>query len=109
MTLDLRIREENDHILVDCGGRLVAGVTDVLYSEVKPLLQRERRIVIDLTNCVQMDSMGLGTIMRLYVSARSAGSQLELINLNKRIRELFGISGLLSVLETVGQQGIRMP
>ncbi len=109
MTLDLRIREDSGCILVDCSGRLVAGVTDVLYNEVKPLITRGGHIVLDLTNLVQMDSMGLGTVMRLYVSAKSSGCELELYNLSRRVRELFGITGLLSVFETCGEHRIRMP
>lgn len=109
MSLDLRIREENEVATVHCSGRLIAGVTDVLLREVKAVLARDRRIVLDLTDLVQMDSMGLGTIVRLHVSARSAGAQLEVINLSKKIRELFGITGLLSVFETCGEQRIRLP
>ncbi len=36
-----------------------------------------------------MDSLGLGTIISLYVSAKAAGCDLKLINLGKRIYELF--------------------
>ena len=55
-----------------------------------------------------MDSSGLGTLVRLYVSCKSAGCDLELINLGQRIRQLFEISNLLSVFTVVGEQGIRI-
>lgn len=109
MTLDLRIHQEPDHIAVDCGGQLVAGVTDVLYREVRALIEPGRRVVLDLTELSRMDSMGLGTIMRLYASARSKGCDLELINLSKRVRELLGITGLLSIFESCGEHRVRMP
>ena len=41
-----------------------------------------------------MDSAGLGAIVGLYVSARTAKSQLKLINLNERLKELFSITRL---------------
>jgi anti-anti-sigma factor len=55
-----------------------------------------------------MDSAGLGTVVRLYVSAKSAGCSLELINLGPRIRQLLGLTHLLSVLTVIGQHDIRM-
>lgn len=110
MALDLHIKEEeNGAVTVHCSGRLIAGVTDVLYREVKEVMQRGRLILLDLTELTQMDSMGLGTIIRLRVSARANGAELEVINFSKQIRELFGITGLLSMFETCGAQRMRMP
>ncbi len=108
-SLDLRIREDQDAVVVACSGRLVAGVTEVLYTEVKALILRDRRVVLDLTDLAQMDSMGLGTIVRLYASARSASCDFELINLSARVRELFGITGLLSIFGECGEHRTRMP
>jgi anti-sigma B factor antagonist len=95
--------------IVRCHGRLVAGVCDFLYVEVGQLLPDTKRIVLDLTDLTHMDSMGLGTLVRLWVSAKSAGSSLELINLGKRIRELLGVTHLLSVFTVIGESGIKMP
>jgi anti-sigma B factor antagonist len=55
-----------------------------------------------------MDSTGLGTVVRLYVSAKSAGYSLELINLGKRIRQLLGVTNLFSVFTVIGEHNIRM-
>jgi hypothetical protein len=45
----------------------------------------------------------------LYVSAKARRCDLDLINLNKQIRDLLALSNLLSIFETCGRQGIRMP
>jgi anti-anti-sigma factor len=55
-----------------------------------------------------MDSSGLGTLVRLYVHAKSSGCKLEVDNMGPSIRNLLGITHLLSVLEVVGQNYIRM-
>lgn len=107
--LSLSIHAENGEAIVRCSGRLVAGVTDTLSAEVKQLIPGSSRIVLDLSDLTQMDSMGLGTIVRLLVSARSSGCRLELINLSKRVRELLGITNLLSVFEVCGEQRIKLP
>jgi anti-sigma B factor antagonist len=108
-SLHLKIREDGDTVVAACSGWLVAGVTGVLYDEVKPLIVRDRRVVLDLTDLTKMDSMGLGTIVRLYASARSTGCDFELINLSARVRELFGIAGLFSVFGECGEHRTRMP
>jgi anti-sigma B factor antagonist len=101
-------RGENS-ALVRCGGKLVAGVNDLLYTEVSRLIPDTKRIVLDLTNLSYMDSMGLGTIIRLYVSAKSAGCDLELVNIGERIRHLLGVTHLLQVFAVCGEHSIRIP
>ena len=95
--------------VVRCCGRLVTGMNNSLYIEVSQLIPDTKRIVLDLTDLTFMDSTGLGTLVRLFVSARSAGCNLELINLGKRIQQLLGITNLLSVFTIVGENHIRMP
>jgi anti-anti-sigma factor len=107
--LTLDIDRAGSVAVVRCRGKLVGGVTDFLYFEVSQLIPGAKRIVLDLTDLTHMDSMGLGTVVRLYVSARSAGCDLELINLGKRIRQLLGVTNLLSVFAIVGENNIRMP
>jgi anti-sigma B factor antagonist len=94
-------------VVVRCSGKLVSGVNDFLYREVKLLIPDNKRIVLDLTNLSLVDSMGIGTLVRLYVSARSAGCSMELINLGVRIRQLLGAANLLSVFTIIGEQNIR--
>lgn len=106
--LTLEVDREVDPVLVRCRGKLVAGVNDALYTKVRALMPDHKRIVLDLTDLTHMDSMGLGTIVRLYVNAKSAKCSLEMINVGPRIQQLFGISNLLSVFTSVGEDHIRM-
>ena len=75
-TLSLEIAAASDPAMVTCSGRLVLGACGRLHSAVSPLFRTRKRVILDLTNLTHMDSMGLGTIVRLYVSAKSAGSCL---------------------------------
>jgi anti-sigma B factor antagonist len=106
LTLDV-VRAGNAFV-VRCNGKLVAGVSDILYVKVSKLIPGTNRIVLDLTNLTRVDSMGLGTLVRLYVSARSAGCSLELINLGKQVRLLLGTTGLMKVFATIGEHGIKL-
>lgn len=104
--ISVEIERKGDVALVKLRGRLIAGVNDLVYSRVRPLIPEAKRIVLDLAEVTQMDSMGLGALVRLYVSARNAGSSLELMHIGKRIRELLGITHLLNVFTIIGERGI---
>jgi anti-sigma B factor antagonist len=106
--LTLDVERDGDVATVKCHGKLVLGVCDLLSREVRPLIPNTKRIVLDLTDLKQMDSMGLGTIVRLYVSAKSGGSCLVLVNMAPRIRQLVGITNLLSVLTDMCEQGVTI-
>jgi anti-sigma B factor antagonist len=108
--LTLEVETAGEVAVVKCHGKLVAGVTDQLYNQVSQLFPTAKRIVLDLSDLTYMDSMGLGTLVRLYASTRSRGITLELVNLGKRIRELLSLTNLLSVFAVVGEHGttIRM-
>jgi anti-anti-sigma factor len=105
-TLDI---DRNAHpIKVKLHGKLVAGVGDILYSQVTPLLPDHKHIVLDLTDLTRMDSMGLGTLARLYVAARREGVTLELMNLSKQIHMLLGTAHMLKAFSICGEYGIKM-
>ena len=106
--LTLEVERDGDAATVKCHGKLVLGVCDVLTGKVRALIPDSKRIVLDLTDLKQMDSMGLGTIVRLYASAKSGGSCLVLVNLGPRIRQLLGITNLLSVLTDMCDQGVTI-
>lgn len=97
----------DSEVTVRCHGRLVAGATQILYSPVRELIPTSRRIVLDLGDLAHTDSMGIGTLARLYVAAKSAGCSLELMHLNRQIRNLLGITHMLDVFTIVGEKGVK--
>jgi anti-sigma B factor antagonist len=105
LTLDI---DRNAHpIVVRLHGKLVAGVGDILYDQVRPLCSDHQRIILDLTDLVRVDSMGLGTLARLYVSARTAGCSLQLINLGKQVRLLLDTAHLLEAFTSLANTALR--
>jgi len=108
-TLILRTYVEGDATIVHCSGNLTHGLTYILRDEVKPLIPHSKKIVLDLTELNKLDSMGLGSIVALYVSAKAAGTSLILINLSPKIRSIFRITNVWSILEVYGENIMRMP
>jgi anti-sigma B factor antagonist len=81
-------------ITVHCTGKITSNTIQSLKATVKPLFSESKTVTLDLTNVSYLDSSGLGAIIGLYVSAKTAKSQLKLINLNERLKELFSITRL---------------
>ena len=107
-SLTFNVEHKGDAALVHCRGRLVSGLCGEFYNKIHALIPENKRIVLDLTDLAFVDSMGLGTLVRLYVSAKSGGSCLQLINLSKQIRELLGITHLLSLFGDMCEKGVTM-
>jgi anti-anti-sigma factor len=107
--LRLRTTSTADAIVIHCTGRLTTDYSDELRDEFMRVLPGAKRIVLDLSDLRHMDSSGLGTLVRLYVSAKSARCELELVNLNQRVRELLGLTNLLSVFSACGHYMTKMP
>lgn len=105
--LTLDIERKGTTAIVRLQGKLVSGTGDLLYSNVSKLIPESKRIILDLTDLSVMDSMGLGTLVRLYVSARTHGCTVELINIGKRIRDLLELTHMWDVFATVGEHNIR--
>ena len=96
-----------DAATVRCHGRLTLTSAGELRHTVKPLVAGRRTVTLDFTDVTLMDSVGLGTVVSLYVSARKASCELLLVNIRPRIRELFSVTRLLSLFESEGEAHVR--
>jgi anti-anti-sigma factor len=88
-------------ITVTCRGRLVAGTSDVLKQTVKPLIADGGHIIVDVGGVEFVDSMGLGALVGLKVSAIGAGyCTLELRHITKRVQELLRLTNLTDLFSS---------
>src|SRR5215469_8373933 len=106
-TLTLEVEQTDDATIVRCRGHLISGMTDAFHSKIKPMIANNKRIVLDLSEVVWMDSMGLGTLVGLYTSAKGAGCELQLLKVGKRVRELLGLTNLWDIFVVIGEHGMR--
>lgn len=106
-SMEFVIERCDETAVVRCSGRLVSGVNDRFYREVGALIPDRKRIILDMAELTHMDSSGIGTLVRLYVSAKSGGCVLELKNIGKSVRQLLGVTHLIDVLAVVGENNIR--
>jgi anti-sigma B factor antagonist len=105
ISLTVETERKPDCILFHLRGKLVSGVCSFLYNKVHVVIPETKLIVLDLTELEWVDSMGLGTLVRLYVACKSAGVKLQLINLGPRVRELLGLTNMLGIFAEMGEKG----
>ena len=98
-----------DTAIVRCRGALTFTTAGRLRHEVKRLLLQVRGVTVDFADLALIDSMGLGTMAGLYVSARNAGRDLYVVNMGARVREMFSVARLLSLFEVAGEANVRIP
>jgi anti-anti-sigma factor len=73
----------------------VSDTAEQLKEVVKPLISEGGHIVIDFADLNALDSLGLGALVGLKVSAINKGMcKLELVNLSPRVRELLKLTHL---------------
>lgn len=106
--LTFEIRRDGDATVVKCHGRLVAGTSQEFYEEVKQLLPQTKQVIVDLAELTYVDSMGLGTLVRLHVSARREGCEFKLLHLGKQLRNLLKLTNLLSTFAQAEEHGINI-
>jgi anti-anti-sigma factor len=107
--LKLHTSVREDTVTVRCVGRLTTEHSATLKSHVRTVIPTTKRIILDLQEVNRMDSSGLGVLVGVYISAKKENCELLVINYNKSIRDLFGMTNLLSVFEVYGQAGGRLP
>jgi len=70
-----------------------------LRDDLKRILGSTRQVVLNLSGVTYIDSGGLGTLVGVYSSARSAGADIKLTGLGQRLRDVLQITKLVTVFE----------
>ncbi len=91
--------KDPDETLIRCTGRIVSATSNDLQNTVRALIPGTKRLVLDLTNVSYMDSSGLGALVGIYLTAKRQECELNLINLNQRLKELFRLTRLATIFE----------
>lgn len=95
--------------LLVCKGRLTHEVSDKFKADVKELFSTVCPLILDLGAVTQMDSSGLGAIVSLWVSAKSAHCQLQFYSLSTPVKRLLGTTHILEAFESCGSHLSRLP
>ena len=106
MSMLLKPRRLDDVLVLDLSGRITIGEGTVILREtIRKLLDAgDRKFVLNLANCDYIDSSGLGELVTSFTTVRSAGGELKLLNLTRRVQDLLQITKLLTVFESYNDE-----
>jgi len=98
--LQIAIRESGDVVILDLRGRSTMGCGgELLSSNLQELVaDGKRKLLLNLTDLTQIDSSGLGIIVRSYVSLRQKGGDLKLLCPWGRVLQVLAVLRLLNVI-----------
>jgi len=98
--LQVAIRESGDVVILDLRGRSTIGCGgELLSSNLQKLVaDGKRKLLLNLTDLTQIDSSGLGIIVRSYVSLRQKGGDLKLLCPWGRVLQVLAVLRLLNVI-----------
>jgi anti-anti-sigma factor len=96
---ELRIEAEKkaSETIVRATGRITSATSATLETSLRDVVSSNNRVVLDLTGVDHIDRAGLGSLVSVYMHARSANCDLEIANPKQRVRDLFGRSRLPAV------------
>ena len=87
---------------------LVFEITEELDHHVCEIIRRRadyeiqrfmpKRVVFDFNRVLFMDSAGIGLVFGRYKTARSCGAELEISNVNEKVKRVFDMSGILKII-----------
>ena len=100
--LNIKERQAGDITILDMDGKITIGEGSVaLRSAIRRLLEEGRKkILLNLGGVGYIDSSGIGEPVSSYTAISNAGGQLKLLNLTQKLKDLLGITKLLTVFDT---------
>lgn len=100
--MDLVIDKVDDVVLVSVGGQMNSGNASAIEADLVSQVDRgERRMVLDLSMLGYISSAGLRVVLLLAKRLKKENGKLVLCGLQARVREVFDISGFLTILTVV--------
>ena len=107
MSVKLSTHEVGGVVIVDTHGKLTLGEgTSALRTQIRELVAGgSRRIVLNLADVSYMDSSGLGELIGAHTTVVTAGGEMKLLNLAKRVHDLLKLTKLYTVFEAFEDEG----
>lgn len=102
MGLQISARKFGNVTILDLQGRLTIGVSnDTLGNELRRLAEAAPcDVLVNLAGVTQMDSSGISTLVRSFVTFERQGGSLKLLNPAGHVREVLELTRLIQSIPT---------
>jgi anti-sigma B factor antagonist len=104
-TMNIDVRKQNDVVIIDFKGRLAAGVSDEVLTQIvnELIVEGYKKILLNLSDMEYIDSSGLGDLVQSLKLSSRHGASLRLLKPQDRVTKTLRLTNLLpmfSVYET---------
>jgi len=97
--LQLETERQPAMTLVHCAGKVIIESCTHFSTTVRALIPEGKPIRVDLSKVTQVDSVGIGTFVSVWTSARNSGCDLKFINPSTQVQDLVEITRLHDLFE----------
>ncbi len=98
--MDTKIQEHGNQIVASFIGRLDTAAAVPTTEAVKPLLEaRNKEIILDCSQLEYISSSGLRIFLSIRKEAAANGSKVIVRSINADIRQVFMMTGFISLFE----------
>ena len=94
-----------DVTVIRMSGALDHASADALRDGVySVLLQRQRRVLVNLDQVRRIDAAGLGVLAHVHRMASTVGATVTLVRVNPRVRDMLDVTGLCECFEIAASE-----
>ena len=99
----ITVSEKEEVIIFRLSGRIVSPGIEEISETVEEALTVSSsfpRLVFDFKEVTQIDSSGLGALMKTYADIHPRGGKIAVINVNKHVKNLIVMARLITIFKT---------
>ena len=97
--LQLEVEKQPALTLVHCAGKVIIESCNHFSTTIRALIPQAKPIRVDLGKVVIVDSVGIGTCVSLWASAKNNGCDLKFINPSPQVRDLIEVTRLQDMFD----------
>ncbi len=110
MGLQISSRQSGDVLILDLQGRATIGRSnDELSTQLRALIEGgARKVVVNLAGVTQIDSSGISTIVRSFVTVRRLGGTLKLLHPSGHVFEVLELTRLIQTIPSFNDEATAL-
>lgn len=98
--MKLTVKEKEGVSIMKIKGKMLIGEDTLNFRKtLLEVLEKNDKVLIDLSNCKYMDSAGIGEMVRSLMTVQDRNGQLKIMNLSKKVKDLFYNLRLISTFK----------
>ena len=110
MGLQISSRQSGDVTILDLQGRATIGRSnDELSTQLRGLIEGgARKLLVNLSGVSQVDSSGISTIVRSFVTVRRLGGSLKLAHATGHVLEVLELTRLIQTIPSFADEATAL-